>query len=85
MSDRGMKKWAPYSSLIEQAKGSGPLPKVFLACASNDPALFCNESFAKQYSETLDLTCRFEEACDDPWGFWDKKIEQFINWLPIDR
>ena len=73
------------ASLIAAAKAEGPLPKIWLGCTKSDPALFCNESFAKQYGETLDVTCCFEDGPEDHWSFWDRQIEKVISWLPIDR
>ena len=85
--------WGPESEVSQTendlasliGKAQAPFPKIYLGCAADDPALFCNESFAKQYGETLDVTCSFDENCSDHWRFWDRQIEQVIAWLPLEK
>ncbi len=60
MSDRGMKKWAPYASLIEQKGTLGAMMhnrrKVARPHISSDQAAFIERCLVDYHGETLTIT-----------------------------
>ncbi len=60
MSDRGMKKWAPYASLIEQKGTLGAMmhnrQKVARPHLSSDQAVFIERRLVDYGGETLTIT-----------------------------
>ena len=72
--------------LLEQNDKSGePLPKLYLCCGTEDFLYEDNLSFLEKCQQTrFDLTYEFEPGTHE-WGFWDKKIQDVLAWLPISK
>ena len=61
------------------------LAPLFLSCGSGDFLIEENRAFAA-HLETLNFPVSFdEEKGGHEWGFWDRKIQQFIRQLPIRK
>jgi len=80
MNDRGMKKWAPYASLIEQkgtmARMMHDKKKVVRPLISSDQAALIEERLLNYHGELLTITYfddGFIKTCTDTI----KKIEPF--------
>src|SRR5699024_8347951 len=61
------------------------LPALFLDCGTEDALLEQNRRFiaaAEQHS--VDLTSRLRPG-DHAWEFWDRGIQDVLDWLPIRR
>ncbi len=56
------------------------LPKVFLACGTEDFLYEQNLSMRDAMEGKLDLTY-LEEPGTHEWSFWDRNIERVIHWL----
>jgi len=71
--------------LIEQlaARKDVQLPKIYLACGTEDSLLPCNRIYRDMFQKNgYDLT--YEEfPGDHNWDFWDMTIERVLNWLPL--
>lgn len=64
---------------------SVPLPKIYLACGTEDGLLGPNRAYRDMFREAgLDLT--YEEGPGNHnWEFWDKYIRHVLDWLPLDE
>ena len=61
------------------------LSQLYLTCGSGDFLIEENRDFAA-HLETLNFPVTFDEdKGTHEWGFWDKKIQQFIRLLPIRK
>ena len=62
------------------------LPRVFMACGTEDGLLGVNRVYRDLFREKgFDLTY-YESAGGHTWDFWDQYIEKAINeWLPLDE
>jgi putative tributyrin esterase len=72
--------------LAEQvAASSGPKPKLFQCCGTEDFLYKDNIKFLEQArSLGLDLTYE-EEPGSHEWGYWDLKIQRVLEWLPLQH
>lgn len=60
------------------------LPKVYMACGSEDPMIKNNKDFAKFLEENnIDVTFEVSSGKHN-WEFWDEYIEKAIKWLPTE-
>jgi S-formylglutathione hydrolase FrmB len=59
------------------------IPKLYMICGTEDFLYEDNLKFAK-HIETLgiDAKIRWESGVHE-WGFWDKYIQEVLEWLPI--
>jgi len=67
------------------AKSDGPKPMLYQCCGTEDFLYQDNITFrdwAKQLG--LDLTYE-EEPGEHEWGYWDKKIQRVLEWLPLNK
>ncbi|MGY5766510.1 alpha/beta hydrolase [Brachybacterium sp. DNPG3] len=63
----------------------GTLPALFLDCGTDDFLLEANRAFiAEAESRELDLLSRLRPG-DHTWDFWDRGIQDVLDWLPIRR
>ena len=72
--------------LAEKRIRENRFPKLYLCCGKGDFLNRENIRF-KEYleNENVDFTADLEDPGDHEWGFWDKKIREFIRFLPIHR
>ncbi|KIL51846.1 alpha/beta hydrolase [Jeotgalibacillus soli] len=69
--------------LIDQA--TMQRPKLYQACGTEDFLYEQNVRFHKACQEKgIDLMFE-EEAGDHNWDYWDKKIQDVLAWLPLQR
>lgn len=66
------------------AKKAAHLPKVYIACGTEDSLLKHSQDFCQLLrSNGFDVT--YEEGPGDHnWDFWDTYIKKVIDWLPLD-
>ena len=71
--------------LIDRLSKSGaPLPKVYLACGSEDSLLACNHLYRDLFRAAgFDLTW-YEGPGAHDWSFWDDQIRRALDWLPLN-
>lgn len=64
------------------AAGTQPLPKVYMACGTDDFLYGINQRFFKTFEKALDIT--YEEGPGGhTWDFWDAYIQRVLAWLPL--
>ncbi|SEC82536.1 alpha/beta hydrolase family protein [Paenibacillus sp. GP183] len=70
--------------LAEQAVRSGALvPKLYQCCGTEDFLYSANQRFLDHARKlNMDLTYEEEPGGHD-WGYWDRKIQSVLNWLPL--
>ncbi|MFH5181494.1 alpha/beta hydrolase [Paenibacillus sp. TAB 01] len=67
----------------DTASGSAPLPKLYQCCGTEDSLYQGNVRFRDHCRQLgLDLTYE-EEPGTHEWGYWDRKIQSVLQWLPI--
>ncbi|MCC3375516.1 alpha/beta hydrolase family protein [Cohnella sp. REN36] len=60
-------------------------PKLFQCCGTEDFLYADNQRFLAHARDLgLDLTYE-EEPGDHDWGYWDKKIQRVLEWLPLEK
>ena len=66
------------------AKSNGPKPMLYQCCGTEDFLYEDNIVFRDWANELgLDLTYE-EEPGTHEWGYWDKKIQRVLEWLPLN-
>lgn len=70
--------------LLSKAVNEGKkLPKMFMICGTEDFLYEDNVKFSKHLESIVpDATIRWEPG-DHQWSFWDKHIQEVLNWLPV--
>lgn len=69
--------------LHEVDSSTGPKPKLFQCCGTEDFLYEDNQVF-KQACEQTDIDFTYqEEPGEHEWGYWDKKIQDVLAWLPL--
>lgn len=69
---------------FEHAKAKGHLPKIYMACGTEDSLLEANRELQAFFVEKgADLTY-VEEAGGHDWDFWDSQIRRSLHWLPLE-
>jgi S-formylglutathione hydrolase FrmB len=59
------------------------LPRLFTSCGREDFLFADNERFAAHAREIgLPLEVRTQPGMHE-WGYWDREIQEFLNWLPL--
>lgn len=67
------------------AKSNGPKPMLYQCCGTEDFLYEDNIVFRDWANELgLDLTYE-EEPGTHEWGYWDKKIQRVLEWLPLNN
>ena len=71
------------ATTLAQSKPREQLPKLYQCCGTEDFLYAQNQSF-RRHVEALpfDLTYE-EEPGTHEWGYWDKKIQRVLEWLPL--
>lgn len=68
------------------ANSDKPRPKLFQCCGRDDFLYEPNISFKRTIDELpLDLTYSEEEGIGHEWDYWDRMIQQVIDWLPLNK
>ncbi len=66
-------------------RSGGPIPMLYQCCGTEDFLYEGNRRFLDHCrSIGLDITYE-EEPGEHEWGYWDKKIQRVLEWLPIKR
>lgn len=64
-------------------KNKVTLPKMYMICGTEDFLYEDNLRFAKHIEQSgIDAKIRWEPGTHE-WGFWDKYIQEVLDWLPI--
>lgn len=72
----------PLWSLAELKKQGAEIPKVYMACGTNDPLLTLNQTFKEALiKEDVDVTYE-EDLGGHDWDFWNRYIKKALDWLP---
>ena len=67
------------------SESDGPKPLLYQACGTEDFLIEDNRRF-RDHCESLNLSLTYqEEQGTHEWGYWDKKIQDVLKWLPIAR
>ncbi|MBR2365040.1 MAG: esterase family protein [Lentisphaeria bacterium] len=73
-------------TLSEKRIGENRFPGLYLCCGKGD---FLNKENCRYKDflegEGVEFTADLNDPGDHEWGFWDKKVQQFIRFLPISR
>ena len=72
--------------LIKQlSDGHTELPKVYLACGTEDSLLEGNRKM-RDYMQAAGMDVTYEEGPGaHEWAFWNRYIKKVIDWLPLDE
>jgi S-formylglutathione hydrolase FrmB len=74
-----------YHLAAKVARSSGPRPKLFAACGTEDFLHRDNLRF-KAHAEQIGLPLTYEEEPGDhEWGLWDRMIQRVLDWLPLQQ
>lgn len=70
--------------LLDRAAASGAdMPKMFMICGTEDFLYQDNVNFSKQLEKQVPgAKIRWEPGVHD-WDFWDKHIQEVLEWLPV--
>jgi S-formylglutathione hydrolase FrmB len=64
-------------------KNKGTIPKLYMICGTEDFLYEDNLRFSKHIVKLgIDAKIRWEPGTHE-WGFWDKYIQDVLDWLPI--
>jgi S-formylglutathione hydrolase FrmB len=70
-------------ALAERLAGQPSIPLLFQCCGTEDFLYEDNIRF-RDHCLQLGLPLTYEEEPGNhEWGYWDRKIERVLNWLPI--
>jgi Predicted esterase len=65
------------------AAGTGPTPKLFVSCGTDDPLIGDSRAFHRHLID-VGLGHTYEEhPGDHEWDYWDTHIQRVIEWLPL--
>lgn len=65
------------------AKGSAPVPRLYVACGTEDFLYADNVRFHHHLQE-LDLPVTYDEGPGEHnWAYWDQQIQLVLDWLPM--
>ena len=73
----------PYQ-LEEHIRKGTDLPRLFMACGTEDFLYQTNLRFKNRFEGRIDLTY-LEEPGTHEWGFWDRNIQRVIDWLELEE
>lgn len=70
-------------TLADQAAASPSCPRLYQCCGTEDFLYPMNQTF-REHAENLGLPLTYEEeAGDHNWGYWDRKIQRFLQWCTL--
>ena len=65
------------------AESDGPKPMLYQCCGTED-FLHNDNILFKEWAEKLSLDLTYEEEPGiHEWGYWDRKIQRVLEWLPL--
>jgi putative tributyrin esterase len=68
---------------LGQLDGTAPLPALYACCGADDPLLPATHAFADAAGRNgVDLTIEIGPG-NHEWGYWDRKIQDVLAWLPL--
>lgn len=71
--------------LARQVASSGPQPRLYQCCGTEDFLYQHNIRF-RDHARSLGLDLTYEEGPGEhEWGYWDRMIQNVLNWLPIRK
>ena len=70
--------------LLERLAGKKDLPKIYLACGTEDDLLPASRLYRDLMTEAGFHVTYFEGPGKHDWDFWDDQIKRVIDWLPLD-
>lgn len=75
-----------YFALAQNLAASGKeAPRIYMSVGESDPLRKPNEEYCEAL-RSIGMDVFFtEEAGAHEWGFWDRQIERFLNWLPLEE
>ncbi len=74
-----------YDALAEQVAKTGPKPKFYMACGTEDGLIGPNRAF-KDHLTALGYDVTWEEGPGiHDWYFWDTYILKAMEWLPLGQ
>ncbi|MDD6033690.1 MAG: alpha/beta hydrolase family protein [Oscillospiraceae bacterium] len=73
-------------ALATRLKESGkPLPKIYMWCGTED-FLYDHNIRMRDHLKGLGYDLTYEECPGDhQWKYWDQKIQNVLDWLPIEK
>lgn len=73
-------------ALAETLKASGkPLPKLFMWCGTED-SLYPQNTKMRDHLNALGYDLTYTETPGDhQWKYWDREIQNVLNWLPLKK
>ena len=70
-------------ALIEQSQNASQKPKLYQCCGTEDFLYEDNIRFKEAGEKTAyELTAQVETG-EHEWGYWDRKIQNVLSWLPL--
>ena len=74
-----------YALAARVAKGSGPKPRLYQCCGTED-FLYADNLRFKAHAESLGLPLTYAEGPGEhEWGYWDVMIQEVLAWLQINN
>lgn len=70
---------------FENAKRRGRLPKIYMACGTEDGLLTANRELKEFFEEQGASLTYVETAGGHDWDFWNSQILEALKWLPLDE
>lgn len=72
-------------SLVEKVKDQNVKPSLYQCCGTEDFLFEDNKRFKQACEHTaFDYTYEFSPG-EHEWGYWDKKIQDVLEWLPLRK
>lgn len=69
----------------EVSKSNGPKPMLYQCCGTED-FLYEDNIVFRDWANELGLNLTYEEEPGThEWGYWDKKIQRVLEWLPMNN
>lgn len=73
-------------ALAQELKEAGkPIPKIYMACGTEDGLLTANQDMAAFLKEQGASVTYEEGPGGHEWDFWDMYIKKAIDWLPTEN
>ena len=73
----------PKVAVKEMLKEGRPVPKIYMACGTQDDLMKANEDFRDYLRKNkIDVTWDEDDYGHD-WDFWDSQIKKVLDWLPL--
>lgn len=69
---------------LKKAQPGLALPRVYLACGTEDPLLPCSRDLRGQLAQNGFDVAYEEGPGGHNWDFWDEYIRRALDWLPLD-